>query len=114
MRVNENNGSPTCSSLSWFGTNQKRCGHQTRSDWPLFGGTFILNLDNASRGIETYGLWTWLLTSTKPRACPTKIFISSFGRAFKVMKNGVYFIVMAFLFAELFKILVYANFENSP
>ena len=38
-----------------------------------------------------------------------KFFISSFGRAFKVMKNGVYFIVIAFLFAELFKILVYAN-----
>ena len=28
---------------------------------------------------------------------------------FKVMKNGVYFIVIAFFFAELFKILVYAN-----
>ena len=26
-----------------------------------------------------------------------------------MMKNGVYFIVIAFLFAELFKILVYAN-----
>ena len=36
-------------------------------------------------------------------------FISSPGRAFKVMKNGVYFIVIAFLFAELFKTLVYAN-----
>ena len=28
-----------------------------------------------------------------------KLFISSFGRAFKVMKNGVYFTVIAFLFA---------------
>ena len=28
--------------LSWFWTNQKRC-----VDWPLFGGTFILNLDHA-------------------------------------------------------------------
>ena len=26
-----------------------------------------------------------------------------------MMKNGVYFNVIAFLFAELFKILVYAN-----
>ena len=26
-----------------------------------------------------------------------------------MMKNGFYFIVIAFLFAELFKILVYAN-----
>ena len=38
-----------------------------------------------------------------------KYFISLLGRAFKVMKNGVYFIVIAFLVAELFKILVYAN-----
>ena len=38
-----------------------------------------------------------------------KYFISSFGIAFKVMKNGVYFIVIALLVAELFKILVYAN-----
>ena len=37
------------------------------------------------------------------------IFISLFKRAFKMMKNGVYFIVMALLVAELFKILVYAN-----
>ena len=29
------------------------------------------------------------------------------------MKNGVYFIVIAFLFAELFKILVYANWITS-
>ena len=36
--------------------------------------------------------------------------MSSFGRAFKVVQNGVYFIVIAFLFAELFKILVYANY----
>ena len=26
-----------------------------------------------------------------------------------MMKNGVYFIVIAFLFAELLKVLVYAN-----
>ena len=38
-----------------------------------------------------------------------KFFISSLWRAFKVMKNGVYFIVIAFLFAQLFKILGYAN-----
>ena len=30
-------------------------------------------------------------------------------RAFKMMKNGVYFIVIALLVAELFKILVYEN-----
>ena len=36
-------------------------------------------------------------------------FISFFERAFKMMKNGVYFIVIALLVAELFKILVYAN-----
>ena len=35
--------------------------------------------------------------------------INLLGRAFKVMKNGVYFIIIAFLVAELFKILIYAN-----
>ena len=32
-----------------------------------------------------------------------------FERAFKMMKNGVYFIVIALLVAELFKILLHAN-----
>ena len=36
-------------------------------------------------------------------------FIILFERAFKMMKNGVYFIVIALLVAELFKILIYAN-----
>ena len=36
-------------------------------------------------------------------------FIRLFERAFKMMKNGVYFIVIALLVAELFKILIYAN-----
>ena len=36
-------------------------------------------------------------------------FISLSERAFKMMKNGVYFIVIALLVAELFKILVYVN-----
>ena len=39
----------------------------------------------------------------------TRNFFSLFERAFKMMKNGVYFIVIALLVAELFKILVYAN-----
>ena len=40
----------------------------------------------------------------------TKFFISSLERAFHMMKNGVYFIVIiALLVAELFKILIYAN-----
>ena len=37
----------------------------------------------------------------KLSAYDTKFFISLFERAFKMMKNGVYFIVIAFLFAEL-------------
>ena len=37
------------------------------------------------------------------------MFISLFERAFKMMKNGVYFIVIALLVAELFEILIYAN-----
>ena len=36
-------------------------------------------------------------------------FINVFERAFKMMKNGVYFIVIALLVAELFKVLVCAN-----
>ena len=31
-------------------------------------------------------------------------------RAFRAMKNGVYFIVIAVLVAKLFKIMVYANY----
>ena len=36
-------------------------------------------------------------------------FISLVERTCKMMKNGIYFIVMALLVAELFKILLYAN-----
>ena len=36
-------------------------------------------------------------------------FFILFERAFKIMNNGVYFIVIALLVAELFTILVYAN-----
>ena len=39
----------------------------------------------------------------------TKFFTSLFKRAFKVMKNGIYFIVIAFFVAELSKFLVYVN-----
>ena len=38
-----------------------------------------------------------------------KSFISLFERAFKMMTNGVYFIVIVLFVAELFKILIYAN-----
>ena len=37
-----------------------------------------------------------------------KFFIILFERAFK-MKSGVYFIMIAFLVAELFNILIYAS-----
>ena len=36
-------------------------------------------------------------------------FIILFGRALQMMKNGIYFIVIVLLVAELFKILIYAN-----
>ena len=36
-------------------------------------------------------------------------FISLFERAFKMIKKGVYFIVITLLVAELLKILIYAN-----
>ena len=38
-----------------------------------------------------------------------KIFISLFESAFKMMKNGVYFIVKPLLVVELFEILIYSN-----
>ena len=41
--------------------------------------------------------------------CPWHEIIILFERAFKMMKNGVYFTVIALLVAELFKILIYAN-----
>ena len=40
----------------------------------------------------------------------TRIFFTVFERAFKLLKNNVYFIVIALLVAELLKILIYANF----
>ena len=42
-------------------------------------------------------------------AYDTKFFIGLFERAFKMMKNGVYFISIALLVAELFQVLIYAN-----
>ena len=52
-----------------------------------------------------------LPTRSSPHASAydTKFFISLFERTFKVMKNGVYFIVIALLVVELFEILFYAN-----
>ena len=38
-----------------------------------------------------------------------QIFLVSYIRALKMMKNGVYFIVIAPLVAKLLKILIYAN-----
>ena len=35
--------------------------------------------------------------------------LSLFERPFKIMKNGVYFIVVTLFVAELFKIMIYAN-----
>ena len=40
---------------------------------------------------------------------PIKWIIGLIERAFKMMKNGVYFIVIVLLIAELFKVLIYAN-----
>ena len=42
-------------------------------------------------------------------AYDTKSFISLFERAFKLLKNGVYFTRIALLVPELFKILINAN-----
>ena len=37
------------------------------------------------------------------------MFISLFETTFKMMKNGVYFIMIALLVVELFEILIYAK-----
>ena len=41
----------------------------------------------------------------------TKFFMTLFERAFKITKNEVYFIVIALLVAELYKILLYPNYD---
>ena len=46
---------------------------------------------------------------TLKSAFEAKFIISLFERAFKMTKNGVYFILIALLVAALFKILIYAN-----
>ena len=48
-------------------------------------------------------------TKTNESESDTNFFINVLGRAFKMIKNGVYIIVRAFLGAELLKILHYAN-----
>ena len=57
--------------------------------------------------------WVWLakfkISTTYILPVKRNVFIFLFERAFKVMKNGVYFIVIALLVAELFMILIYAN-----
>ena len=50
-----------------------------------------------------------VLRFSRGHAHDTKFFIILFERAFKMMKNGVYFILIALLVAELLKILIYAN-----
>ena len=58
------------------------------------------------RGVK----WTMLNPLHAPkRADEAKFFISLFERAFKMMKNDLYFIVIALLVAEILKILIYAN-----
>ena len=50
------------------------------------------------------------LVKTCIKVYVTRIFfISLFERAFKMMKNGVYFSMITLLVAELFTIMVYAN-----
>ena len=68
-----------------------------------------LKEESVDRDLELlHGCWESTVTDSKS-VHEAKFFISSFERAFKVIKNGVYFIVIALLVAELFKILVYAN-----
>ena len=71
----------------------------------------VVVLSNSRERATQVILSIWLTRETQSSwsAYDTNFFISLFERAFKMMKNGVYFIVIALLVAELFKILVYAN-----
>jgi len=51
----------------------------------------------------------FLISLFEMRRYAEKFLIILFIRAFKMMKNGVYFIVIPLLVAELFKILIYAH-----
>ena len=53
-----------------------------------------------------------LESSLSLRVYETNFVISLLKRAFKVMKNGVYFMVITFLVAKLFNILIYANYRT--
>ena len=55
-------------------------------------------------------MYVLILTTVLYKVYTTGIFfIRLFKRAFKMLKNGVYFIVIALLVAELCKILIYGN-----
>ena len=56
------------------------------------------------RLLRNSGCW-----NTVESVCDTNLFISLFERDFKMMKQGVCFIVIALLVVDLLKIFVYAN-----
>lgn len=72
----------TARAASWPQTNQKRCGHQVQFDWPLFGGTLVLNLDNTVNWwakaiwerwtLLCYGLLLWLRPGSHVQAASTR------------------------------------------
>ena len=55
-------------------------------------------------GVEALKIFNGFQFDCPESVYDTKSFISLLGRAFKMMKNGIYFIAIAFLVAELFKI----------
>ena len=66
---------------------------------------FVSIVVSCHREFLSIGFKTFIL-----RVPMTRNFCILFERAFKMTKNGVYFIVIALLVAELFKILIYANY----
>ena len=71
-------------------------------DWTLLSLGSVAHVLFCGYGIDfTSNLSLFLNKTRRVIVYETKVFISLFERAFKMMKNGVYFIVIALLVAEL-------------
>ena len=72
----------------------------------IFAASCSVRYKDLFRAKNIWGLWAQKLHMRMTH----KIFISLFEKALKLMKSGVCFIVIALVVAELFKILIYANY----
>ena len=75
----------------------------------LIARNSTLFIEIEEKNICTHPLISTTLDRNSLSVYDANFFINLLGRAFREMKNGVYFIVIAVLVAKLFKIIVYAN-----